>query len=151
MLDPTGQLLRDLERRVEALERRRQLAARSVQLSDLVTEPWHVVGAFGEPAFQGTWAWYGSPWGQPRFALIGGLVHVKGLLTNPAAPVTAQTIFVLPAGYRPGAVMLTPVKILNAMGRVDVQPTGELTWNPDSTGFNNYVSLDSIPPFYPEG
>ena len=62
-------------------------------------EAWHVVGAMGQPAFQGAWvnvdpsgptaAFYRDPF---------GIVHLKGLIEDGGNGTTA---FTLPAGYRP--------------------------------------------------
>jgi hypothetical protein len=62
-------------------------------------EPWHLVGAAGEPAFANSWANNGG--GQPVASFFRdphGIVHLKGLVKNGTVAVAA---FTLPAGYRP--------------------------------------------------
>ena len=61
------------------------------------SEPWHEVGAAGEPDFQNTYANSGSGFETAAFYKDReGVVHLKGFVTG-----TGTTIFHLPAGYRP--------------------------------------------------
>jgi hypothetical protein len=72
----------------------RQLQGRSVAL-----DPWHVVGAAGEPAFQNGWANYGA--GEQTLAFRKdpfGRVYMRGIVKGGA---NATVIFTLPTGYRP--------------------------------------------------
>lgn len=58
---------------------------------------WHIVGAAGEPAFQGTWANLGGGRTSARFRRVGELVVVHAILTGTAV----TTAWTMPAGFRP--------------------------------------------------
>jgi len=79
------------------------------------------------PTYSSGWSDYGSP-----FQTIGyfkdtlGMVHLKGMVRNSSGSSKTGNIFTLPAGYRPGATMLTPVEVFNAHGRLDIQADGEV-------------------------
>jgi len=63
------------------------------------------VGASGAPAFQDTWANYGSGYSGARFWKdAGGVVHLAGLVTASGSSIGAM--FTLPAGYRPSSPVL---------------------------------------------
>lgn len=62
-------------------------------------DPWHVIGAAGEPVYQNSWVDYGTDWGGARFRKTAdGTVYMQGLVR---AGTISETIFTLPAGYRP--------------------------------------------------
>lgn len=64
-------------------------------------EPWHYVGAAGEPAFLTGWANYPGGYQPLRFMKDPhGFVHVEGEIQASAG--AAVDVFTLPAGYRPG-------------------------------------------------
>ena len=87
-----------------------------------VAEPWHEVGAPGEPAFQANWvsepqsvgpicsAW--SP-GCPEYGTVAfykdsdDVVHLRGVAKMPEP--MDSIIFQLPAGYRPASASTFPV------------------------------------------
>lgn len=63
-------------------------------------EPWHVVGANGEPAFTNNWVNHGGGYATVAFMRTpDGLVLLRGII-DPGSANTAA--FTLPAGYRPG-------------------------------------------------
>jgi hypothetical protein len=63
------------------------------------SEPWHVVGAPGEPEFLGTWFSVGTSYGPVAFYKDQtGVVHLKGPAGN---AVPGEEIFRLPPGFRP--------------------------------------------------
>jgi hypothetical protein len=89
-------------------------------------DPWHTVGAAGEPPFLGTWAAFGSVYQVPQFRKDPlGKVWIRGLVK---AGALATAIFTLPVGYRPPAETgWNPVAnsgSTNIEGEVRVQPTG---------------------------
>ena len=62
-------------------------------------DPWHVIGAAGEPIFANNWTNYGSGFASAAFRKDPfGRVHLRGLVKGGAL---LGTIFTLPAGYRP--------------------------------------------------
>lgn len=88
----------------------------------VVSEPWHVVGAAGEPAMVNGWVNYGT-----SLAFMKdphGFVHIKGELQ--AGTLTAgTTIFTLPVGYRPAyrRYWAVPDNLGNSQ-HFQIQPTG---------------------------
>jgi hypothetical protein len=67
---------------------------------NITMDGWHIVGAAGEPAFQGGWQNYDAPAMRPaRFRKFpDGRVALGGLIKGGSAGVVA---FTLPVGYRP--------------------------------------------------
>lgn len=72
--------------------------ADGLPLIEAAQDPWHNVGAAGEPAFPNNWVNYGAPYPNTRFRKIAGVVYVQIAVKNGTA---TTTIFTLPAGYRP--------------------------------------------------
>jgi hypothetical protein len=70
------------------------------------SEPFHIVGAAGEPAFQNAWTNLGLGFETAGFYIdSANVVHLKGLLNGGLSGTDA---FTLPAGYRPSAIVLAP-------------------------------------------
>ena len=70
-------------------------------------EPWHLVGAAGEPAFLTGWTNLGAPSNSVGFRKTpDGRVQLRGV-TVPASGANANA-FILPVGYRPAATLYTP-------------------------------------------
>jgi hypothetical protein len=118
-----------------------------VSASSVPIEPWHEVGAAGEPAFGGTWRSYNA--GVGVFGKVGfrktpdGKVQMRGL----AESVTASgvgTIFTLPVGYRPTQqhVFLAVTSAGSGVFRIDVSTTGEVAGAVPAAG--QWVSLAEI-------
>lgn len=107
-------------------------------------EPFHEVGAAGQPAFENNWdnfdpnssttaAFYKDPL---------GVVHLKGTIATNAAGNSAPA-FTLPAGYRPGATSYMPISPLSVgtTGRLTINSTGQiLPWCMESVSCQ--VSID---------
>jgi hypothetical protein len=95
-------------------------------------EPWHVVGAVGEPAFQNGWTNYGGGYATAGFFKDPhSIVHLRGLVKS--GSLTAA-IFALPAGYRPAYDALIPVTANGAFGDLVIRAaTGAVTHNDGST------------------
>lgn len=71
----------------------------SIAKSLTPSEPWHLVGAPGEPKFSGTWFSVGTSYGPVSFYKDQtGVVHLKGVAGN---AVPGEEVFKLPAGFRP--------------------------------------------------
>lgn len=90
------------------------------------TEPWHVVGAAGEPAFASGTADATYP---PSFRIdSNNVVHIRGVVTSGVAT-TLTTVFTLPAGYRPSAQtpaysFICYMNPLGSVGRVVITSAG---------------------------
>lgn len=92
----------------------------SVAKSLVPSEPWHVVGAPGEPKFAGTWFSVGVSYGPVSFYKDQtGIVHLKGPAGN---AVPGEEIFKLPPGFRPdpSAFLAFPVLCSCLEGRLEI-------------------------------
>ena len=121
------------------------------------SEPWHEVGAAGEPAFQNTYTNSGGSFETAAFYKDGeGVVHLKGYVTGATA-----TIFFLPPGYRPANGKQLNFSVVCNCSVTDSNsdsvniPTGRLQIFGDvgapaldgavgMTGLSSAVSLDGI-------
>lgn len=105
-------------------------------------DAWHVIGAAGEPAFQGGWASYdnGATYTLPGFRKDPtGRVALKGLIKNGTI---AGPIFTLPVGYRPTKELLfAPSNNSNATTDVRVRADGTVYC---AVGVNTWLTLDGI-------
>jgi len=106
-------------------------------------DPWHSVGAVGEPAFTNSWANYGAPFNTAGFWKdSSGVVHLRGLITGGTVSVP---IFTLPVGYRPAGQEIIIANAGVGVARLDVRQDGSIIVNNYiASGTNGYVSLDSI-------
>ena len=118
--------------RVRRLERALQLPTTAA----VTLDPWHNVGAAGEPTFASGFSQYAS------FLPVGfrkdpfGRVHLRGLISTSVG----GTMFTLPTGYRPVAQVLLDT-MANGQGRVDVTPAGAV----QSTGTPaGWITLDGL-------
>lgn len=90
--------------------------------SGLIVEPWHVVGAANQPAFENGWVNYGSGFATLRYRKdLSGFVHIKGIVKN---GVVGNNIFTLPAGYRPAETEDFVQGCNGAYGQIRVTVTG---------------------------
>lgn len=93
-------------------------------------EPWHTVGAAGEPAFGSGWSQVASDTPVAFRKDTNGRVAIKGMATGPV--VTSQNFsvaFILPVGYRPPASTFPRFATIHASGAamLRVEPvTGEV-------------------------
>lgn len=103
-------------------------------------EPYHVVGAAGEPAFQNSWVWWGAPQSTPAFYKQNdGWVQLKGSLKNGT---TTATMFTLPVGYRPPFDVYVSVVSAGTSAQVTISTTGTVSM--PAGGGNTHVALDGI-------
>lgn len=98
----------------------------------------NVVGAVGQPAFQGTWANNGGAFPSATFYRDRGRVYLSGLIH---LGTIATAAFTLPAGYRPPATQFFATDSNGAHARVSVTAAGVVT--PD-IGSNVSVDLSPI-------
>lgn len=115
-----------------------------VQQGQLPTfEAFKLVGGTGNPAFQNSWANFGSSNEQAGFARDPwGVVHLVGAVkSGTVAANSTGTIFQLPAGYRPQYPAIFAVASNGAFGLVTVQVDGSVR---AEVGNNTYFSLSGI-------
>jgi hypothetical protein len=129
----------------------------SITPSDLSTtgtspaaEPWHQVGAAGEPPLLDPFIQPSDGYASPGFYRDqNGRVWLKGTVASTNSSYTPNaTIFVLPTGYRPSErlVVSTTATTVNPDGgygqqRVAIEPDGRVTTGAP-TGM--YTSLDGV-------
>lgn len=78
-------------------------------------EPWHTVGAVGEPVFQNSWVNYGGAEATAGFRKYpDGRVRLRGTIKNG----TAAAAFTLPPGYRPPTNLYFPITTNSGAGTV---------------------------------
>lgn len=113
--------------------------------SDIViSDPWHYVGATGEPAFLNSWANYGYEYSPACFRKIDGWVILQGMIKSGSIGANA---FTLPAGYRPTSKLIFMTAGSDGTGggvaayRKDINSVGGVQiYN----GSNNWQSLNGI-------
>ena len=113
-------------------------------INDATPEAWTA------PAFQNSWFSYGGALQDVHYRKIGDRVQIRGVARKDATFAAGQTIFTLPAGYRPPDSQLWSVLVYGNVGggvgeyheRVDVLATGEVqvSWA-SSHAAGNWVSF----------
>lgn len=115
----------------------------------VISEPWHRVGAPGEPAYQNGWVAYGAPFGGLKFMKDPhGFVHLGGLTQSGSA--ATAVMFTLPAGYRPLSfggsaiddVIIAPGVANGLAGSVRVKQNGDVYFA--NGGSTTWCSLDGV-------
>jgi len=106
-------------------------------------EPWKPLQTIG------AWAHYGDDWPLPSYRRdAAGRVFLRGLVKRTGGLGPAETITVLPAGYRPATRTMSTGVMLAAgattSGRLDIEISGELRWSGGPAGDPNAVSLDNV-------
>ena len=115
-------------------------------------EPFHLVGAVGEPKFENAWSNRGGSAVGSVDEPAGfykdqeGIVHLQGQIVQPTGP-AGSVIFQLPPGYRPdrGKILRVPISACDCVGSVQEEiTTGSLSiWGPGvSASTNGAVTLD---------
>lgn len=99
--------------------------------------PWREIGAAGEPAFQNAWANLGATEKAAFRKDQHGRVFLRGLISGGA--MGAAVAFTLPAGYRPGNMVIFSVSSAVMPAEMRVLTTGAVTMN---VGSNVYMCLD---------
>lgn len=110
-------------------------------------EPWHQVGAAGEPAFLNGWVNYGTGYATAAFWKDPfGIVHLRGMIkSGTVANSAAGYVFNLPPGYRPVDNTQTKIFAVNSndvFGEVKIDPSNGAVVV--SAGSNFFVSLEGI-------
>jgi microcystin-dependent protein len=115
------------------------------QAATVPMDPWHVVGAAGEPVLVNSWTALGAGYSPPAFRKDPlGKVQLRGSVTG--GLLNGNVIFTLPVGYRPPSgqrfvCMNGPNS--TAWGQVNVLADGTLVAYGD-TSSGTYLSLDTI-------
>jgi hypothetical protein len=103
--------------------------------------------AWTAPTLAGTWSNYGGLYQDAGYMKDSlGFIHLRGLLKAGGA---GDTIFTLPAGYRPSAKLIFSVQVSDGgsyvHGRVDVDTDGTVDLIvPSTVASGDWVSLDGI-------
>jgi hypothetical protein len=103
-------------------------------------EPYHEVGAAGEPRFQNGAHNFGDGFSTAGFFIDREhIVHLKGTVTATRDTV----IFNLPPGYRPGQELFIPTIATGNAGRLFISPNGDVEVGGPVQNSANYA-LDSV-------
>lgn len=114
---------------------------------------WTGPPSYTAPTFAGTWANYGAGWRNAGYTKSAdGMVHLTGLVGRSGT--SGQTIFTLPAGYRPSATLLHLLQAVWSAAtqntRIDIASDGTVTHVSEPGVAIGYISLNNIPPFLAE-
>ena len=121
-MDTILQLIKDLGRRLEILERSRA--------SD---------EAYTNATYLNSWVDYGTTHNKAGYyKSLNGVVHLQGVVKSGTI---GQPIFTLPTGYRPSKTLLFTVPSNGAFGVLEIQTDGDVI---ATTGNNTYVSLEGV-------
>jgi hypothetical protein len=103
-------------------------------------EPYHEVGATGEPQFENGAQNFGQGFSTAGFFIDHeGIVHLKGTVTAP----TFAVIFTLPARYRPSQQLFIATQATQVASAIYIYPNGDVQVRGGQGPTNNYA-LDSI-------
>jgi len=86
------------------------------------------------PTLLNSWANFGAGYQTARYTIIGGVVHIQGLITGTVGNVA----FVLNSGFRPGSILIFSVEANFVLGRLDVSSNGNVV---PISGNNGYFSI----------
>jgi hypothetical protein len=110
-------------------------------------DPWHIVGAAGEPPYLNQWAgeqFGGVTWGFQFCKDGAGFVHMRGWAYRTQGSLTSgqyrdtAAAFVLPAGYRPSKNIT--ISTHHALSFFEIAPNGQCQI---AIGFGNgFATLD---------
>jgi hypothetical protein len=102
-------------------------------------DTWHNIGGTGEPAFTNSWSNYGSGYADGGFRKYpDGRVRLRGLVKTGTMN---QSMFTLPAGYRPTRSLIFVVTSSDLFGEVRVNTDGTVI---PYQGSNTWFALDGI-------
>jgi hypothetical protein len=103
-------------------------------------EPFHRVGAPGQPQFQNNWHNAGPPAGAAAFYKDPWeVVRLKGLL-NSGTGSDGEPAFTLPRGYRPSDILIQPV----GCGGIRISPNGTVTPSCDDPSGLYSIPIDGL-------
>ena len=118
-----------------------------------VPDPWNYVGAGGQPAFDADWGNAGSGNAQLAFRMLASpanSVQITGVVTPSAG--AGDSLFTLPAGYRPGSDQVITGNnrstaagcdwLVRSTGLVEITAAGGGVITGDTYDINGIISLD---------
>lgn len=98
--------------------------------------------AWRYPTLTNGWQDYGNGYGLVKYRRDGNDVRIAGLTAGgPISSTATGNIFVLPAGYRPGARLLYDAESASVQGRVDILTDGSVR---AIQGTTTWMALDGI-------
>jgi hypothetical protein len=98
----------------------------STAFATKASEPVHVVGSAGEPAFQNNYTNYGSGFSTAGFYKDSTrIVHLRGTLKKLSGTFDAAA-FTLPAGYRPPQILYMPAAADGGSGALQINTDGSV-------------------------
>lgn len=90
------------------------------------------------------WVNFGAGFANAEYRLWSdGLVELRGLIKNTAAPAATSDILILPAGYRPSSGIIYATNAAHGFGAIYILSSGELKYQ---SGAITFLSI-AIPPF----
>lgn len=123
------------------------IVARNVDSAYINTEAMYYPGTTGswtnlaDSSLSNGWVRYSATYNQPGYTKgSDGIVSLKGLIKSGTA-VSGETIFTLPAGYRPAKTTIFPVVRARDYGRIDILSDGRVIVRYASP---TWTSLDGI-------
>ena len=103
-------------------------------------EPWHEIGAAGEPAFENSWVNFGAPWETAAYAMQSdGWVRLKGMVKSGNV---VGSFFTLPVDYRPPFSLAPTILSLDANMALTMQTSGTIAVA--TGGSNSWVTLNGV-------
>jgi hypothetical protein len=106
----------------------------------VVPEPWHIVGAAGEPAFTNSWTHYDQPGGRILKFMKdpGGTVFISGIAKS--GSIGGVPVFTLPVGYRPGQILsFTKASAGGIASEMQINSAGQVM---NTSGANGFFYMD---------
>lgn len=113
---------------------------------DFDGQEFRAIGATGQPAFKNSWVNFGPGWAAASFVKKpDGWVQLHGIVKNAANPLTLpSTIFTLPPGYWPEAGMVWTQLANNAIGRIEVDVSGNVLAAVPTSTAAPWITLEGI-------
>ena len=120
----------------------------TITANDVKSLRWRVVGTAGQPTFEAPWANFSSDYASASFRKgPDGRVYLRGAVTAGVNQVSGDTIFTLPAGFRPARCANFSVGSFDggggqSLGSIEVCPDGGVTTYAATD--DRFVSLEGV-------
>lgn len=90
---------------------------------------------------QNNWVQFDSGYASPQYSIThDGIIRLRGLIKS-GTTTPGTVLFTLPKTFRPEFIVLIDTISNNLIGRVDVEPSGDVVIR---AGSNTWLSLDNI-------